>query len=426
MLLIIGRAIAGVGSAGILTGAFVVVANAVPLRQRPVFASFVGLMFGLGATVGPLLGGVFTDKVSWRWCFYFNLPIGGFSIFSMTFFFKPKNTAKNTGRFFDRVLQLDLIGNAILLGSFVMLFLALQYSEQQIPWSSPKIIGLLSGSGSTAVVFFIWLWYKGEKALVPLRIVSQRSVAAACFMAFFIFAALILHVYYLPFWFQAIKGTSALGSGVNMIPYLIANAIFSVFAGIFVSKTGYFTPPAIVGMAIGTVGCGLLTMLKVDGSTGTWIGFEIVAAVGLGMAVQQTYTATQTVLSNKDIPIGTAAVVSMQSLGGAIFVSVGNTILQNELFRAGNSGEIPGVNVQQVIDAGASGFRAIIPAGELEPLLIAYNKALQKVFTAAIPLAGLAFVASLFLQWKNILKDKDLIDQSAMERPNPSAEETAT
>lgn len=224
-------------------------------------------------------------------------------------------------------------------------------------------------------------------------------------MAFFIFAALIVHVYYMPFWFQAIKGSSALSSGVDMIPYLIANAIFSVFAGVFVSKTGYFTPPAIVGMAIGTVGCGLITMLHVNTSTGVWITYEIVAAIGLGMAMQQTYTAVQTVLPNQDIPIGTAAVVSMQSLGGAILVSVGNTILQNELFSSARSGQIPGVNVQQVIDAGAGGFRAIVPPELLGPLLVAYNRALQRVFIASIPLAGLAFVASLFLQWKNILKE---------------------
>lgn len=189
-----------------------------------------------------------------------------------------------------------------------------------------------------------------------------------------------------------------------MIPYLIANAIFSVVAGIFVSKIGYFTPPAILGMAIGTVGCGLITMLHVDTSTGTWIGFEIVAAVGLGMAVQQTYTAVQTVLSNQDIPIGTAAVVSMQSLGGAIFVSVGNTILQNELLSAARNGQLPGVNIQTIIDAGAGGLRSVVPPDELGQVLIVYNRALQKVFLVSIPLAGLAFVSSLFLQWKNILK----------------------
>jgi len=288
---------------------------------------------------------------------------------------------------------------------------------QKIPWNSPKIIGLLSGSGATTVIFFVWLWIKGESALVPLRIVKQRSVAAACFMAFFIFAALILHVYYLPFWFQAIKGRTALVSGVDMIPYMMANAIFSVIAGIIVSKTGYFTPPAIVGMAIGTVGCGLLTTLHVDASTGKWIAYQIVASIGLGMAVQQTYTAVQTVLPNQDIPIGTAAVVSMQSLGGAIFVSVGNTILQNELYSSARNGQLPGINVQLIIEAGASGLRAIVPPDALQPLLVAYNHALQKVFTAAIPLAGLAFISSLCLQWKNILADRRDLEHKAGEVP---------
>lgn len=209
-------------------------------------------------------------------------------------------------------------------------------------------------------------------------------------------------------------------SGIDMIPYMMANAIFSVVAGIIVSKTGYFTPPAIVGMAIGTVGCGMLATLKVGSSTGQWIGYEILASIGLGMAVQQTYTAVQTVLPNKDIPIGTAAVVSMQSLGGAIFVSVGNTILQNELYRSAREGELPGINVQLVISVGASGLRSVVPPDALQPLLVAYNHALQKVFTAAIPLAGLAFVSALFLQWKNILADRRDLEHKGDEMPqNP-------
>lgn len=262
------------------------------------------------------------------------------------------------------------------------------------------------------MVFFIWLWIKGESALVPLRIVGQRSVAAACFMAFFIFACLINHVYYLPFWFQAIQGKTALISGVDMIPYMMANAVFSVIAGIIVSKTGYFTPPAIIGMAIGTVGCGLITTLQVDSGAGMWIGYEVVAAVGLGFAVQQTYTAVQTVLANADIPIGTAAVVSMQSLGGAIMVSVGNTILQNELEASAHRQGIPQVNLQMLIQAGPSGLRSVVPAADLGIVLDAYNSALQKVFTAAIPVAGLAFISACFLEWKNILADrKDVENQ---------------
>ncbi|APA13812.1 hypothetical protein SS1G_13906 [Sclerotinia sclerotiorum 1980 UF-70] len=406
LTLIIGRAIAGVGSAGILTGSFVVVAHSVPMHKRPVFTAAVGLMFGLGATVGPLLGGVFTDLVTWRWCFYFNLPVGGVTILAMIVFFNPKNNMITKISFGSRVLELDIIGNFLLLGACVMLFIAFQYTEEGSSWSSSKVIGLLVGFSVTIVVFGLWLWYQGDKALIPLDILKQRSVLASCLFSFFIYSALIIHSYYLPQWFQAIKNTSAITSGVDMIPYVVCNAFFSLVAGIVVSKSGYFTPPTIIGTAIATIGCGLISTLKTDTTSAQWIGYEILSAAGFGIAIQQGFTAVQTVLPLEKVPIGTAAVVASQSFGGAIFVSVGNTILQNQLKSSAKNGQLQGIDIQAVLDAGVTGIRSVVDADQLPAVLAAYNGALQKVFIAAIPVTALAFVSSLFLEWKSV-KTKD-------------------
>ncbi|TVY16112.1 Efflux pump roqT [Lachnellula arida] len=417
MALIIGRAIAGLGSAGILTGSFVVVANAVPLARRPLLTAVVGLMFGVGATAGPLLGGVFTDLVTWRWCFYINLPVGGTTVAAMVLFFHPPRKHALMGKsFLYRVMELDLIGNAVLLAASIMLFLAFQFTEQQMPWGSAEVVGLLTGSGVTFILFSVWQWWKADGALMPPRILKQRSVAAACAMSFCIYSAILIHTYYLPMWFQAIKGDSAIHAGVNMIPYVAANAIFSLIAGIFVSKNGYFTAPAILGCALGTVGCGLLSTIDASTSTSKWIGYEILASVGIGMAIQQGFTAIQIVLPLDEVAIGTAAVVAFQSLGGAIFVSVGNTILQNSLLTAGRSNRLPGVDVQAVISAGASEFRKKVTAEQLPALIDVYNKALQKVFIAAIPMAGLAMLSALFLEWRSVDDKKKSADEEILEQ----------
>ncbi|TGO46484.1 hypothetical protein BCON_0322g00130 [Botryotinia convoluta] len=402
LTLIIGRAIAGVGSAGILTGSFVVVAHSVPIQRRPVFTAAVGLMFGLGATVGPLMGGVFTDKVSWRWCFYFNLPVGGVTILAMILFFNPKNNTDTKRSFGSRVLDLDILGNILLLGACVMLFIAFQHTEEGNSWSSAMVIGLLVGFGVTMIVLGLWFWYRGDKALVPLEILQQRTVLASCLFSFFLYSALIIHGYYLPQWFQAVKNTSAITSGVDMIPYVLCNAFFSLVAGVLVSKSGYFTPPAIIGTAIATIGCGFISTFRTDTTSAEWIGYEILSATGFGIAIQQGFTAVQTVLPLEKIPIGTAAVVASQSFGGAVFVSVGNTILQNQLKASYASGKLPGINIQAVLDAGATGFRSVVDADQLPALLEVYNGALQKVFIAAIPVTGLAFISSLFLEWKSV------------------------
>ncbi|KAF5868754.1 putative major facilitator superfamily transporter protein [Botrytis fragariae] len=402
LTLIIGRAIAGVGSAGILTGSFVVVAHSVPIQRRPVFTAAVGLMFGLGATVGPLMGGVFTDKVSWRWCFYFNLPVGCVTILAMILFFNPKNSIVTKRSFGSRVLDLDILGNILLLGACVMLFIAFQHTEEGNSWSSAMVIGLLVGFSVTMIVLGLWFWYRGDKALVPLEILKQRTVLASCLFSFFLYSALIIHGYYLPQWFQAIKNTSAITSGVDMIPYVLCNAFFSLVAGVLVSKSGYFTPPAIIGTAIATIGCGFISTFRTDTTSAEWIGYELLSSTGFGIAIQQGFTAVQTVLPLEKIPIGTAAVVASQSFGGAVFVSVGNTILQNQLKASYDSGQLPGINIQAVLDAGATGFRSVVDADQLPALLEVYNGALQKVFIAAIPVTALAFISSLFLEWKSV------------------------
>ena len=329
----------------------------------------------------------------------------------MVFFFKPhKGAQESANPIKEKILALDLIGNFILIVAAVMLFLALQFNEQSWPWSSARVIGLLVGAGVTAIVFILWQRKQGDKALLPPRIILQRSVALSCLAAFFIYGTLLIHAYYLPIWFQAVKGASAINSGIDLIAYMIANALFSVLAGILVSKVGYFAPPAIVGAAVGTVGCGLLSTLEVGSSAGYWVGYQVLTSAGIGMAVQQGVIAVQTVLKLDQVPIGIAAIVSMQSLGGAVFVSVGNNILQNVLNQASAANELPGVNIESVIAVGATQFRSIVPAISLPALLVVYNRALQKVFIAAIPLSGLAFVAALGLEWKSVKHKKPTLE----------------
>ena len=329
----------------------------------------------------------------------------------MVLIFKPHRSDQDSDKpLLEKTLALDLTGNLLLIVAAVMLFLALQFNEQSWAWSSARIIGLLVGSGITAILFVFWQWRQGDKALLPPNIVLQRSVAVSCLGAFLIYGTFLVHAYYLPIWFQAIKDDTAIMSGVSLIAYIIGNAIFSVIAGIAVSKIGYYAPPAIIGAAIGTVGCGLLSTLQVDSGPGQWVGYQVVTSAGLGMAVQQGIIAVQTVLPLEQIPIGIAAVISMQSLGGAIFVSVANNILQNKLNQASAANALPGIDVKAVIAAGATQFRSIVPPESLRALLVTYNYALQTVFISAIPLSGLAFIVALGLEWRSVRDKKSTLE----------------
>lgn len=221
-------------------------------------------------------------------------------------------------------------------------------------------------------------------------------------MAFFIYGTMIIHGFFLPIWFQAIEGTSIAQSGVDMLPFVVPNFVFSLLAGIIVTKFGYFTPPAIIGCAITTAAAGLISTLLPDSSKVEWVGYIFLSGAGIGIAIQQGFIAVQADLNIEQIPIATAAVTCFQSLGGATFMSIGNSILHNELIKASDANELPGIDIVAVIAAGATKFRDTIPAASLPAMVRVYNSALQKVFVAAIPLAGLAFVSALALEWKSV------------------------
>jgi MFS family permease len=352
--------------------------------------------------------------------FYFNLPVATVTLIVVFFFFKRINNSHSHEGYIQRLTQLDLPGSALILISFTMLFLALEYNTSGYAWSSSLVIGLLCGFGLTLLIFLAWIWYRQDKALIVPSIILRRTVGAACLLAFFIYAVLILHGYYLPIWFQAILGTSTEISGVDMLAYVIPNSVFSLLTGIFITRVGYYTPPAIIGCAIATAGAGLVSTLQTTTSTAKWAGFVCLVAAGVGMAIQQSFTAVQSVLRLEQIPIATAAVTCFQSLGGAVFISIGNSILANELRAASQANELPGIDVAAVLSAGATQFRSTVSPESLPVLLNVYNTALQKVFLAAIPVAGLAFASTLLMEWRSV--KAPVIVTSPLAEPSSSTE----
>jgi hypothetical protein len=321
---------------------------------------------------------------------------------AMGIFFKPWKNDHANRTVEARLKDLDLVGNVLLLGGFIMLFLALQRTAVGVPWRSQEITGLLTGSGVVGALFVGWQCWKGDDALLPPRIMGQRTVAASCGLGFLTCGAIINLTYFLPIWFQAIHGDSAIMSGVHMIPYFVVNAAFSLLAGYIVSVTGYVTPPAIIGSAIGTVGLGLLMLLNVETTTAQWVGFEILTSAGFGLSIQQCFTAVQTVLSEDDIAIGTTAVIAAQSLGGAVFLTVGNSVFQNILRQSSEGGWLLGVGMKKIIDAGTSVFRNEVAAEQLHGELVVYNGALRMVFMVGVPLGALAALVSCFIEFRSV------------------------
>ncbi|KAH8166067.1 hypothetical protein CIB48_g2191 [Xylaria polymorpha] len=400
--LIIGRAIAGLGSAGLFSGALLILAHSVPLATRPLYTGLIGGVYGVASVAGPLLGGVFTDKVSWRWCFYINLPIGGVTLIVIALFFpdpvKRKIAAKEP--FAKRLMHFDPIGTLIFIPAIISLLLALQWGGTTYPWNNGRIIGLFVVFGVLILAFLFVQWRQQENATVPPRIFRNRTVMAGSFFAFSIGSAFFLFIYYIPIWFQSVQGVSAVNSGIRNLPMLLSVVVASLVAGGLITAFGYYTPFMIVGSILAAIGGGLLTTWTPHTNTGTWIGYQIIFGLGVGASLQQPLIAVQTVLDIKDVPVGTSVIAFMQTLGGALFVSVGNNIFNNKLVEQ-LTHNVPDFNPQDVINIGTTNLRKL-PAEIIPGVLLSYNNALTTAFIVATALASITIFGAVFMEWKSV------------------------
>lgn len=238
--LIVGRAVAGVGGSGIMAGAIIIIAHSVPLPKRPMFLGAMGGMFGIASVCGPLLGGVFTDRLTWRWCFYINLPFGAVTALAIMLFFRPPSRpAVDTLPFLTKVKQIDWLGILLFIPAIVSLLLALQWGGSTYPWNSGRIISLFIVAGVVGIAFGTVQYNRGDKAIVPPRIISERSIIAAAWYAFFNGAAFLVVLYYTPLWHQVIRQVSAVDSGIRMLPMIIGLVIMVLLSGALVTLFGY-------------------------------------------------------------------------------------------------------------------------------------------------------------------------------------------
>ncbi|MCJ1399120.1 hypothetical protein MMC11_002322 [Xylographa trunciseda] len=398
---ILGRAIAGLGSSGIMGGTIVLTVHILPLRKRPMYQGFMASIFLVASVSGPLLGGVFTTDATWRWCFYINLPIGAVTIILIILFLQlPKIEKKKSLTFREQIDQLDPIGTFCLLTGVICLLLALQWGGSTYAWNDSRIIALFILFGLLSIAFIAVQIHLQEKATVPPRILGYRSVTSSAFFAFCISASLTVISAYLPVWFQAIEGVNAVQSGIRILPLILAVLVASIFAGGLVTAIGYYTPVLIACSIIMSIGGGLLTTFTVSTPEPLWIGYQVVFGFGVGLGQQQAGLAAQTVLADKDVPTGVAIKFFGQALGSAVFVSVAQNVLSNRLI-AGLAG-IPGFDAQQVVNMGATELRGIVPPQLLGVVLEAYNAALMRVFVVGLAMGCASMLGAAATEWRSV------------------------
>jgi MFS family permease len=212
-------------------------------------------------------------------------------------------------------------------------------------------------------------------------------------------------VYFLPIWFQAIDGNLAVESGIHLLPMVLSLVVASILTGLLTTRIGYYMPFLIFGICFTAVGAGLLTTLSINTLVGKWIGYQILYGYGLGSSSQAPNMAAQTVLPCNEVSIGVSLMLFDQTLFGAIFVSVGQNVLDNQL--AKRLAGISSISPQQIETAGATGLFNIIPPQYRTVALEAYNDSLRVCFQVALILACLSILGGLGMEWRSVKKNKE-------------------
>ncbi|WP_435848818.1 MDR family MFS transporter [Streptomyces lavendulae] len=394
-MLILWRGVQGVGAGGLMVTSMALIADVVPLRERGKYQGAIGAVFGVATVIGPLLGGFFTDHLSWRWAFYVNVPIAILVVVAAA---RTIPSVRAAGR-----PVIDYLGIALVAAGASALILATSWGGNEYAWNSPVIIGLFAG-GALALALFCLVETRAAEPMLPMRLFRNPVFTVCSVLSFIVGFAMLGAMTFLPTYLQYVDGDSATVSGVRTLPLVIGLLIASVFSGTVTSRTGHYRVFPIVGSAVMAVGLYLLS--RMGPQTGAWLEslYMFVLGAGIGLCMQVLTIAVQNTVDYADLGTATSGVTFFRTLGSSFGAAVFGTIYANSLEPALKAGvaeaaRATGADPAQLAAAAQSpqGVHGLDPAAA-GPVVDAYAEALQTVFLWTVPVALAGFVVALFLK----------------------------
>lgn len=401
---VLSRAICGLGTAGAIQGAFYMLTHIVPLRKRPAIAGTLGGAEAVASIAAPTIGGLIIGRLSWRWCFWINIPTGALAFIVIALSLKLDQNDMSSLTLRQKLVELDLVGNLLFVPSLTCLFLAFSWAGTTYPWNSGIVIGLFVAFAVLLALFIYSQHRRGDKATLPYRIVSNRSVLAGIIFSSCANSALNVFEYYLPTYFQTVREYSATKSGYMLFPCLICYLVAMVSHGFGVGAIGYYVPFMILASTMMPIFAGLMTTLTVDTTDARVLGYSAALGFAGGIGFQAPQSAVQTVLPDKDASLGLSVIIFAQNFGPALFIAVAQTIFLNRL--SDNLRQlIPGLSAQEVNNMGLNDIKTLVGTVNLDKALGIMDTSLMQTWYLGVALACVTMLGSLTMEWRSV-KDK--------------------
>ncbi|MEU8529255.1 MFS transporter [Streptomyces sp. NPDC048629] len=399
--LIAFRAVQGIGAGGLMIGVQAIIADIVPARERGRFMGLIGAAFGLASVAGPLLGGFFTDHVSWRWCFWFNVPFGLITLAVVTGVLKlprPRTRAR-----------LDVLGAILLAAASTCLVLLTSWGGTEYAWDSRVILGLAAGAAGTTVLLLV-VEHHAPEPILPLRLFRDSVFTVTSLVGAVIGVALFGAASYLPTFLQMVEGATATESGLLMLPLMGGIVLASVVSGQLISRTGHYKIYPVLGGAVSVVGMWLLSRMDVGTPRLDHSVWQAVLGVGIGLVMPVLILAVQNSVPPADLGAATSAHNYFRQIGGSVGAAVFGTLFAHRL---------DGALSERLADGVAAGLPAGVKLPDAESItpqtvhalppvlrdayIHAYAEAMPRIFLYLVPVLALGLLLAFFLKEKPLV-----------------------